>query len=51
MYHDKYSAWNGKYRQNSNARHPLIGNKMVNHSDVVEASHVGVSATTSSFST
>ena len=46
-----FEATQRKYRQNSNARHPSIGNKIVDHSDVVEASHVGVSPTTSSFST
>ena len=39
------------YRQISNIRHTLIGNKIVDHSDVVGASAVGAAPTTSSFST
>ena len=39
------------YRPISNIRHILIGNKIVDHSDVVGASPVGAVATTSSFST
>ena len=39
------------YRQISNLRHTLIGNKIVDHSDVVDASPVGAAPTTSSFST
>ena len=38
------------YRQVSNIRHTL-GNKIVDHSDVVGASPVGAAPTTSSFST
>ena len=40
-----------KYRQVSNIRHTLVGNKIVDHSDVVGASPVGAAPTTSSFST
>ena len=40
-----------KYRQISNISHTLTGNKIVEHSDVVEASPVGAAPTTSSFST
>ena len=40
-----------KYRQVSNIRRTLVGNKMVDHSDVVGASPVGAAPTTSSFST
>ena len=40
-----------KYRQVSNIRRPLVGNKIVDHSDVVGASPVGAAPTTSSFST
>ena len=39
------------YRQVSNIRRTLVGNKMVDHSDVVGASPVGAAQTTSSFST
>ena len=38
------------YRQASNIRRTLVGNKIVNHSDVVGASPVGAAPTTSSFS-
>ena len=40
-----------KYRQISNIRHTLLGNKIVDHSDAVGASPVGAAPTTSSFST
>ena len=39
------------YRQISNIRRTFIGNEIVDHSDVVGASHVGAAPTTSSFST
>ena len=39
------------YRQVSNIRRTLVGNKIVGHSDVVGASPVGAAPTTSSFST
>ena len=39
------------YRQVSNIRRTLVGIKIVDHSDVVEASPVGAAPTTSSFST
>ena len=39
------------YRQVSNIRRTLVGNKFVDHSDVVGASPVGAAPTTSSFST
>ena len=39
------------YRQVSNVRRTLVGNKIVDHSDVVGASPVGAAPTTSSFST
>ena len=38
------------YRKVSNIRRTLVGNKIVNHSDVVGASPVGAAPTTSSFS-
>ena len=39
------------YRQVSNIRRTLEGNKIVDHSDVVGASPIGAAPTTSSFST
>ena len=39
------------YRQFSNIRRTLVGNKIVDHSDVVGATPVGAAPTTSSFST
>ena len=39
------------YRQVSNIRCTLLGNLIVDHSDVVGASPVGAAPTTSSFST
>ena len=39
------------YRLVSNRRRALVGNKIVDHSDVVGASPVGAAPTTSSFST
>ena len=39
------------YRQVSVISHTLVGNKIVNDSDVVGASPVGTAPTTSSFST
>ena len=39
------------YRHVSNIRLTLVGNKIVDHSDVVGASPVGAAPTTSSFST
>ena len=40
-----------KYRQVSNIRRTLVGNNIVDHSDVVGASPVGAAPTASSFST
>ena len=42
---------NLSYRQVSNIRGTLVGNKIVDNSDVVEASPVGAAPTTSSLST
>ena len=39
------------YRKTSNISRSLVGNKIVDSSDVVEASPVGAAPTTSSFST
>ena len=39
------------YRQVSNIRHTLVGNRTVDHSDVIRALPVGTTPTTSSFST
>ena len=38
------------YRKTSNIRHTLVGNKIVDQSDVVGAAPVGAAPTTSSFS-
>ena len=44
--------WSGKeYRQISNIWRSLVGDKLVNHSDVVGASPVATAPTTSSFLT
>ena len=40
-----------EYRKVSNIRRTLVGNNIVDHSDVVGASPVGAAPTTSSFST
>ena len=40
-----------EYRQVSNISRTLVGNKIVDHSDVVGASPVGAAPTRSSFST
>ena len=40
-----------EYRQVSNISRTLVGDKIVDHSDVVGASPVGAAPTTSSFST
>ena len=46
------SHWlNQYYRKVSNISRTLVGNKIVDHSDVVGASPVGAAPTTSSFST
>ena len=42
---------NGAYHQISNISRTLLGNKIVDHSDVVGASPVDAAPTTSSFST
>ena len=39
------------YREVSNIRRTLVGNSIVDHSDVVGAAPVGAAPTTSSFST
>ena len=40
-----------RYRKTSNISRTLVGNKIVDNSDVVGASPVGAAPTTSSFST
>ena len=40
-----------KYHQTSNISRTLVGNKIVDHSDVVGAAPIGAAPTTSSFST
>ena len=42
---------NNIYREVSNISRALVGNNIVDHSDVVGASPVGAAPTTSSFST
>ena len=49
--YDKSVDTKEKYRQVSNISYTLVGNKIVDHSDVVGASPVGAAPTTSSFST
>ena len=44
-------SWKFDYRQVSNISRTLVGNKIVDHSDVVGASPVGAAPTTTSFST
>ena len=48
-------AWQGQateaYRKVSNIRRTLVGNEIVDHSDVVGALPAGAAPTTSSFST
>ena len=46
-----HNGWLYYYRKTSNTRRTLVGNKIVDHSDVVGASPVGAAPTTSSFST
>ena len=48
IYHENI---NKTYRKTSNIRRTLVGNDIVDHSDVVGASPVGAAPTTSSFST
>ena len=47
----QYLRLTGDYRKVSNIRRTLVGNKIVDRSDVVGASPVGAAPTTSSFST
>ena len=47
----RWSWYHKIYRKTSNIRHTLLGNKIVDHSDVVGASPAGAAPTTSSFST
>ena len=49
--HAEALTCNDVYRQVSNIRRTLVGNKTVDHSDVVGASPVGAAPTTSSLST
>ena len=45
------SHYERAYRQTSNISRTLVGNEIVDHSDVVGAAPVGAAPTTSSFST
>ena len=47
----KFTRFTDAYRQVSNIRRTLVGNKIVYHSDVVGALPVGAAPTTSSLST
>ena len=49
-HHLSYYLCDDHYREVSNIRRTLVGNKIVDHSDVVGASPVGAAPTTSSFS-
>ena len=51
VYDTNNTNTNNMYRQTSNIRRTLVGNKVVDHSDVDGAPPVGVTPTTSSFST
>ena len=51
MFVTSYAVTHCIYRQVSNKRRTFVGNKIVDHSDVVGASPVGAAPTTSSFST
>ena len=46
-----FSIFKSKYRETSDIRYTLVGNKIVDHSDPVGAAPVGAAPTTSSFST
>ena len=46
-----YTMLSWHYRQTSNLSHILVGNNIVDHSDVVGASPEGTAPTTSSFAT
>ena len=48
---DDITAGSNDYRQISDLSRTLVGNGIVDHSDVVGASPVGAAPTTSSFST
>ena len=50
-YHQSTMSMNINYGKVSNIRRTLVGNEIVDHSDVVGASPVGAAPTTSSFST
>ena len=46
-----YQCWDQSYRKVSNISRTSLGNKIVDHSDVVRALPVGAAPTTTSFST
>ena len=48
---DTGQKWYNGYRKTSNISRTSVGNKIIDHSDVVGASPVGAAPTTSSFST
>ena len=51
MYYYALYRFKINYRKTSNVSHTLVGNEIVDNSDVVGASPVGAAPTTSSFST
>ena len=51
MWHSDLVSGGYAYRKTSNISRTLVGNKIVDNSDVVGASPVGAAPTTSSFST
>ena len=48
---EQAGSQNKNYRKTSNIRGTLVGNKIVDHTDVVGASPVGAAPTTSEWST
>ena len=50
-YFHSHFAGHPIYRKTSNESHTIVGNKIIDNSDVVGASPVGAAPTTSSFST
>ena len=49
--HEQHISWDVMYHKTSNISRTLVGNKIVDNSDVVGASPVGAAPTASSFST
>ena len=51
LHYDVMRTNSRNYRQTSSISHALVGNKTVDHSDIVGASLIGAAPTTSSFLT